>query len=82
MHWAVKPRAKIKVDRKDFANSGKMERNIYKILEKVQEVHDTDKSYKDVGTEYEWNRYNLPTARCGIETSAEVSPYRAHAADP
>ena len=59
MHWAVKPRAKIKVDRKDFANSGKMERNIYKILEKVQEVHDTDKSYKDVGlTEYEWNRYN------------------------
>ena len=59
MHWALKPRAKIKVVRKDFANSGKMERNIHEILEKVQEVHDTDKSYKDVGlTEYEWNRYN------------------------
>ena len=59
MHWALKPRAKSKVVRKDFANSGNMERNIYKILEKVQEVHDTDKSYKDVGlTEYEWNRYN------------------------
>ena len=59
MHWAVKPREKAKVVRKDFANSGKMERNIYNILKKVQEVHDTDKSYKDVGlTEYEWNRYN------------------------
>ena len=59
MHWASKPRAKTKVVRKDFANSGKMEKNIYEILKKVQEVHDTDKSYKDVGlTEYEWNRYN------------------------
>ena len=59
MHWALKPRAKTKVVRKDFANSGKMEREIHEILEKVQEVHDTDKSYKDVGlTEYEWNRYN------------------------
>lgn len=59
MHWAVQPRAKVKVVREDFADSGKMERNIYNILKKVQEVHDTDKSYKDVGlTEYEWNRYN------------------------
>ena len=59
MHWALKPRAKTKVVRKDYANSGKMEREIHEILEKVQEVHDTDKSYKDVGlTEYEWNRYN------------------------
>jgi hypothetical protein len=59
MHWALKPRAKTKVVRKDFANSGKMERKIHEILEKVQEVHDTDKSYKGVGlTEYEWNRYN------------------------
>ena len=59
MHWASKPRAKTKVVRKDFANSRKMEKNIYEILKKVQEVHDTDKSYKDVGlTEYEWNRYN------------------------
>ncbi len=59
MHWALKPRAKSKVVRKDYANSGKMEREIHEILEKVQEVHDTDKFYKDVGlTEYEWNRYN------------------------
>ena len=59
MHWALKPRAKSKVVRKDYANSGKMEREIHEILEKVQAVHDTDKSYKDVGlTEYEWNRYN------------------------
>ena len=59
IHWALKPRAKTKVVRKDYANSGKMEREIHEILEKVQEVHDTDKSYKDVGlTEYEWNRYN------------------------
>jgi len=59
IHWALKPRTKTKVVRKDYANSGKMERKIHEILEKVQEVHDTDKSYKDVGlTEYEWNRYN------------------------
>ena len=59
MHWAVQPRAKAKVVRKDFANSGNMERKIHEILEKVQEVHDTDRSYKEVGlTEYEWNRYN------------------------
>ena len=59
MHWAVLPRQKVKVVRKDFANSGKMEKEIYEILEKVQEVHDTDRSYKEVGlTEYEWNRYN------------------------
>ena len=59
MHWAVLPREKTKVVRKDFANSGKMEREIHEILEKVQEVHDTDRSYKEVGlTEYEWNRYN------------------------
>ena len=59
MHWAVQPRGKVKVVRKDFANSGNMERKIHELLEKVQEVHDTDRSYKEVGlTEYEWNRYN------------------------
>jgi hypothetical protein len=59
MHWAVQPRGKAKVVRKDFANSGNMEKKIHEILEKVQEVHDTDRSYKEVGlTEYEWNRYN------------------------
>ncbi len=59
LHWAVQPRAKAKVVRKDFANSGNMEKSIYEILEKVQEVHDTDRSYKEVGlTKYEWNRYN------------------------
>ncbi len=59
MHWAVQPRAETKVMRKDFANSGSMERKIHEILEKVQQVHDTDRSYQEVGlTEYEWNRYN------------------------
>lgn len=59
MHWAVLPRQKPRVERKDYANSGKMEREIHEILEKVQEVHDTDRSYEEVGlTEYEWNRYN------------------------
>ena len=59
MHWAVQPRGKAKVVRKDFANSENMERKIHEILEKIQEVHDTDRSYKEVGlTEYEWNRYN------------------------
>ncbi len=59
MHWAVLPRQKARVERRDYANSGKMEREIHEILEKVQEVHDTDRSYEEVGlTEYEWNRYN------------------------
>lgn len=43
MHWAVLPRAKAKVVRKDTANLGKAERKIYEILKKVQEVHDTNR---------------------------------------
>ena len=97
MHWAVQPRGKTKVVRKDFANSGNMERKIHEILEKVQEVHDTDRSYKEVGlTEYEWNRYNRGSKkyprhaeyrdrrnlRCLLHRQPEVSPYGAHAADP
>jgi len=59
MHWAVHPREKSKVVRKDFANSESKEKKIHEILEKVQEVHDTDRPYKEVGlTENEWNRYN------------------------
>jgi len=59
MHWAVQPRAKTKVVRKDTAKLGNMEKKIHEILEKVQKVHDTDRPYKEVGlSEYEWNRYN------------------------
>ena len=59
MHWAVLPRAKAKLVRKDASNLGNAERKIYEILEKVQEVHETDRPYTEVGlTEYEWNRYN------------------------
>ncbi|MEC9149099.1 MAG: DUF1587 domain-containing protein [Planctomycetota bacterium] len=59
MHWAVLPRAKPRVVRTDAANLGKAEKKIYEILEKVQEVHETDRPYTEVGlTEYEWNRYN------------------------
>ena len=59
MHWAVLPREKSKVVRKDFANSESKEKKIHEILEKVQEVHETERSYKEVGlTEAEWNRYN------------------------
>ena len=59
MHWAVQPREKSKVVRKDFANSVSKEKEIHEILEKVQMVHETDRSYKEVGlTEAEWNRYN------------------------
>ena len=59
MHWAVLPREEAKVVRRDAANLGKAERTIYELLEKVQEVHDTDRSYEEVGlTEYEWIRYN------------------------
>ena len=59
MHWADQPREKSKVVRKDFANSVGKEKQIHEILEKVQMVHETDHSYKEVGlTEAEWNRYN------------------------
>ena len=62
MDWAVLPRAKAKVVRKDAANLGKAEKKIHEILQKVQEVHDTDRPYTEVGlTEYEWNRYNRGT---------------------
>jgi hypothetical protein len=59
MHWAAQPRAEAKVVRRNTANLDKPERKIHEILEKVQEVHDTDRPYKEVGlSEYEWNRYN------------------------
>ena len=61
---AVLPRAKAKVVRKDAANLGKAEKKIHEILQKVQEVHDTDRPYTEVGlTEYEWNRYNRGTEK-------------------
>ena len=59
MHWALKPRAKVKVSRKDASALGKGQQKSRRILEKVQEVHDTDRSYTEVGlTKDEWNRYN------------------------
>ena len=59
MHWAVLPREKAKVVRKDTASLVNMEKKIYEILEKVQKVHETDRPYAEVGlSEYEWNRYN------------------------
>ena len=59
MHWAVLPREEAKVNRKDASKVSKGEQKSRRILEKVQEVHDTDRSYKEVGlTEDEWNRYN------------------------
>ncbi|MGB0292195.1 MAG: DUF1592 domain-containing protein [Luteolibacter sp.] len=59
MHWAVLPREKSKVVRRDTANSANAEKKIHELLEKVQKVHDTDLTYQEVGlTEYEWNRYN------------------------
>ena len=59
MHWAVLPREEAKVVRKDAAKVSKGTSKFYGILEKVQKVHDTDRSYKDVGlTEDQWHRYN------------------------
>ena len=59
MHWAVQPRGKAKVNRKDATKVSKGAQKRLRILEKVQKVHDTDRSYKEVGlTKDEWNRYN------------------------
>lgn len=59
MHWAVLPREEAKVARKDPMKVSKGTAKFYGVLEKVQEVHDTDRSYKEVGlTEDEWKRYN------------------------
>jgi len=59
MHWAVLPREEAKVHRRDATEVSKGTRKFYGILEKVQKVHDTDRSYKEVGlTEDQWQRYN------------------------
>lgn len=59
MHWAVLPREEAKAVRRNAAHVSKGTRKFYGILDKVQEVHDTDRSYKEVGlTEDEWKRYN------------------------
>ncbi|NRB76755.1 MAG: DUF1592 domain-containing protein [Verrucomicrobiales bacterium] len=59
MHWAVLPREEAKVNRKDASAVSRGQQKFYGILEKVQKVHDTDRSYKEVGlTEDEWKRYN------------------------
>ena len=59
MHWAVLPREEAKVHRKDASKVSKGQQKSRRILEKVQKVHDTDRSYKEVGlTKDQWNRYN------------------------
>ncbi|MDG1363662.1 MAG: DUF1588 domain-containing protein [Akkermansiaceae bacterium] len=59
MHWAVLPREDAKVVRRNAADVSNGTRKFYGILDKVQEVHDTDRTWAEVGlTEDEWNRYN------------------------
>ena len=59
MHWAVLPREEAKVVRKDASKVSKGQQKSRRTLEKVQKVHDTDRSYTEVGlTKDEWNRYN------------------------
>ena len=59
MHWAVQPREKAKAVRKDASKVSKGTSKFYGILKKVQEVHDTDRTWAEVGlTEDEWNSYN------------------------
>jgi hypothetical protein len=56
--WAVQPRQKSKVKRKEDTGA-KAEKKVYELLEKVKTVHETDKTYAEVGlTEAEWIRYN------------------------
>ena len=59
MHWAMLPREEAKVVRQDASKLSRGKMKFYGILKKVQKVHDTDLSYKEVGlTEDEWNSYN------------------------
>jgi hypothetical protein len=59
IHWAMLPREKAKVVRKDPTKVSRGTRKFYGILDKVQEVHDTDRTWAEVGlTEDEWNSYN------------------------
>ena len=59
IHWAMLPREKAKVVRKDPTEVSRGTRKFYGILDKVQEVHDTDRTWAEVGlTEDEWNSYN------------------------
>jgi hypothetical protein len=56
--WAVQPRQQSKVKRKE-STGAKAEKEVHELLEKVKTVHETDKTYAEVGlTEAEWNRYN------------------------
>jgi len=64
MHWAVLPREEAKVVRRNASQVSKGQQKSRRILEKVQKVHDTDRSYKEVGlTEDEWKRYNPGSER-------------------
>ena len=59
IHWAMLPREKAKVVRRDPKEVSRGTRKFYGILDKVQEVHDTDRTWAEVGlTEDEWNSYN------------------------
>ena len=64
MHWAVLPREEAKVVRRNASQVSKGQQKSRRILEKAQKVHDTDRSYKEVGlTEDEWKRYNPGSER-------------------
>ena len=64
LHWAVQPRAESKVVRRDCANKANAEKKIYEILEKVREVHETDRTYTEVGlSEFEWITHNRGTEK-------------------
>ena len=64
MYWAVLPRDEANVVRKDASKLSRGTMKFYGILEKVKEVHDTDRTRAEVGlTEDEWNRYNPGSER-------------------
>ena len=59
IHWAMLHREKAKVVRKDPTEVSRGTSKFYGILKKVQEVHDTDRTWAEVGlTEKDWNSYN------------------------
>ncbi|MCP4885238.1 MAG: DUF1592 domain-containing protein, partial [Planctomycetaceae bacterium] len=64
LHWAVQPRAESKVVRRSGANMERPSKKIYDILEKVREVHETDRPYAEVGlSELEWITHNRGTEK-------------------
>ena len=63
LHWALKPRSKSKIERKEFANSEGRSKKVYETDQKVQRVVKEGITPAEAGlTEKEWKALNPKTA--------------------